>query len=126
MDQNDASIIIIGEMHLTGTGWLTFKNRNSFPGECPRRFLDSERDILQVFNVPLRRPHLMCVCFLHDFSSAKIFREMWTTLAQIFSAKREEKTEVRRPDGHVEHVCKISVLSLKSGVDTWTLMCKTE
>ena len=49
---------------------------------------------------------------------------MWTTLAQFFSAKREEEKGmgVRRMDGHVEHVYKFPGLSVKTGVDIWTFV----
>ena len=60
-------------------------------------------------HVPLLTPDVFF--FPPDFSSIKIFREKWTTLAQLFSAKKETKkiyTHVRPRDGHVEHVCKIA------------------
>ena len=52
-----------------GTSWLiNVKNPNLFPGECPRRFFDSDRKFLNVFYVPLRRPHLFVLFLFRCFS----------------------------------------------------------
>ena len=82
----------LGGGNLT-TGWFTLKTSNVFPGECTRRFFISDREILHVFNLcALQRPHPMfCFFLLPDFSSVKILRKMWTTLAQFFSAKKEKR-----------------------------------
>ena len=76
-----------------GAAWFTLKIPNLFPGERRRRFFDSDRKIL--------RTPSMCPCedFTHvlfsfvssDCASAEIFREMWTTLAQFFSAQKKKK-----------------------------------
>ena len=50
--------------YLVRTGWFELNARYVFPGECPRRFFDSDREILHVFYVPLRRSHLSFLFFV--------------------------------------------------------------
>ena len=78
-----------------------------FPG-----FFDSDREIFARLLCALAKTSPdVCVFVFFYFSSFKIFRKMWTTLVQFFSAeeeKRKTSPRVRPWDGHVEHVCKNS------------------
>ena len=91
------------------------KETNLFPGEYPRRFFDSDREILRTSSM-CHREDLTSrgLFFLSDFSSVKfIFENVAQLRPNLFGEKKEEKknnkkTEARPRDGHLEHVCKIS------------------
>ena len=117
---------------LSITVCFKLKARNEFPGECPRRFYDSDREILHASS--------MCPCedlpclilfiyFCLIFRQLDFFGKIWTTLeTKSFRRKNQKETppEVRPRDGHAELVCKFQGLSLKNGVDIWTFVRKNE
>ena len=88
-------------------GWLKLNDGNLFPGQSPRRFLESNRDFFaHVFYEPSRRPG--CPFFvLHDFWPIKIFLGNLDLLRpNAFSNNKKKGTEVGPSwDGHIENTC---------------------
>ena len=75
----------------TITGWFTLKTPNVFLGDCPRRFsIHTVKFCTRLLCALAKTSIVFCFCFLPGFSPVKIFRKMWTTLAQIFSAKKKK------------------------------------
>ena len=68
--------------------------------------------------------------FLPDFLPVKIFRKMWTTLAQPFSAKNKKKRRKKRGSGlgiSMQNTCAKKIRAYpNNGVDIFTFVRKNE
>ena len=111
--------------HRHFTGWFTYKSPNLFPGECPRRFLHSDHEVLHTSSM-FHCEYLTCRFLLFfgvNFRHLRIFGKCGPPYAK--KIRRKKKTEVRSRDGHVERVCKSSG-SIKNDVDIWIFVRKHE
>ena len=114
-----------------GTGWYGLNDGNLFPGQSPRRFFESDHEILRTSSMsPYEetRPNVFCFLFLHDFSSAIIW-EIWTKFGlplTKYMQRKKVRHGVRPRDMDIENTCaNFQGPSLKNGVDTLTFVWKT-
>ena len=121
-------------------------NVHTFPGECPhlprQMCTPSPANVHTVFSIQTAKfcARLLCALaktspvargggggVLSDFSSVKIFWQMWPTLDQTFSAKKK-KILGGQASGWAcrTRVQTFRALSLKNGVDIWKFVRKNE
>ena len=91
------------------------KKNKYIPGECPRLFFDSDREISDTSSM-CHCEDLTLLFFLSDFSPGESFFENVAHL-RLKSFGEKKKTEVRHRDGHEEHVQKFQGLSLKNSMN---------
>ena len=89
-------------------GWFTLKHPNLFPGECPCRFFDSDRELLHTSSMCPCENLTRCLFFCLIFRQLRFFGKCGPPQPNIFLQKQEKKKKLRvRPrDVHLEHVCK--------------------